>query len=85
MVCDDIVMVCNSDKCKTCLHAVGLSLLLTTPLLELHASHVHDGRGDLVHVVLLLLGETEDVEGLLQSHKHYVSITGVSYRVSLKT
>lgn len=49
----------------TLLHAVGLSLLLATTLLELHATHVHDGGGDLVHVVLLLAGEAQNVEGLL--------------------
>lgn len=56
----------NIDGCKdTCLGTVSLSLLLATPLLELHATHVHDSGGDLVDVVLLLLGETQDVEGLL--------------------
>lgn len=51
------------------LNTVSLGLFLTTPLLELHASHVHDRGGDFVDVVLLLLGETQDVEGLLQSHE----------------
>jgi hypothetical protein len=36
-------------------------------LLELHATHVHDGGGDLVDVILLFLGETQNVEGILQS------------------
>lgn len=47
------------------LNTVSLSLLLTTPLLELHATHVHDSGGDLVDVVLLLLGEAQHVKGLL--------------------
>lgn len=45
--------------------AIGLGLLLSTPLLELHTTHVHHSGGDLVDVVLLLLGETQHVEGLL--------------------
>lgn len=45
--------------------AVSFSLFFATPLLELHATHVHNGGGDLVDVVLLLLGEAQDVEGLL--------------------
>jgi len=49
----------------TLLLAVLLSLLLATTLLELHATHVHDSGGDPVHVLLLLLGEAQDVEGLL--------------------
>lgn len=49
----------------TLLDTVSLSLLLATPLLELHASHVHDSGGDLVDVVLLLLGEAQHVESLL--------------------
>lgn len=49
----------------TLLLAVLLSLLLATTLLELHATHVHDSGGDLVHILLLLLGEAQDVEGLL--------------------
>lgn len=49
----------------TNLRAVSFSLFLTTPLLELHATHVHYSGGDLVYVVLLFLGETKDVEGLL--------------------
>lgn len=47
------------------LNTIGLSLLLATPLLELHATHVHDSGGDLVDVVLLLLGEAQHIEGLL--------------------
>lgn len=49
----------------TLLFAVLLSLLLATTLLELHATHVHDSGGDLVHILLLLLGEAQNVEGLL--------------------
>lgn len=49
----------------TLLLAVLLSLLLATTLLELHATHVHDSGGDPVHILLLLLGEAQDVEGLL--------------------
>lgn len=47
------------------LSAVSLGLFLTTPLLELHAAHVHYSRGDLVDVILLLLGEAQHIEGLL--------------------
>lgn len=54
---------------KSYLGTVGFSLFLTTSLLELHATHVHDSGSDLVHVLLLLLGETKDVEGLLQIEK----------------
>ena len=46
-------------------HAVSFSLLFATSLLELHATHVHDGGGDLVDVILLFLGETQNVEGIL--------------------
>lgn len=49
----------------TDLSSVSLSLFLATPLLEFHTTHVHDGGGDLVDVVLLFLGEAQDVEGLL--------------------
>lgn len=45
--------------------AVGLSLFFATTLLELHATHVHDSGGDLVHITLLLSGEAQDIEGLL--------------------
>jgi hypothetical protein len=44
---------------------VSLSLFLATSLFELHSTHVHDSGGDLVDVVLLLLCETQDIEGLL--------------------
>lgn len=49
----------------TFLLTVLLSLLLATTLLELHATHVHDSGGDPVHIFLLLLGEAQNVEGLL--------------------
>lgn len=49
----------------TLLLTVLLSLLLATTLLELHATHVHDSGGDPVHILLLLLGEAQNVEGLL--------------------
>jgi len=49
----------------TFLFTILLSLLLATTLLELHATHVHDSGGDPVHILLLLLGEAQDVEGLL--------------------
>jgi len=49
----------------TFLFTVLLSLLLATTLLELHATHMHDSGGDPVHILLLLLGEAQDVEGLL--------------------
>ena len=44
---------------------VGFRLFLATSLLELHTTHVHDRSGDLVNIVLLLLGEAQHVEGLL--------------------
>lgn len=49
----------------TLLFTILFSLLLATTLLELHATHVHDSGGDLVDILLLLLGEAQDVEGLL--------------------
>lgn len=55
----------NIFPLDTDLSAVSLSLFLATPLLELHATHVHDSGSDLVYVVLLLLGETKHVHGLL--------------------
>ena len=45
--------------------SVGFSLFLATPLLELHATHVHHSGGDFVNVVLFFLGETEHIEGFL--------------------
>lgn len=51
------------------LSAIGFSLFLTTPLLELHATHVHDSCGDLIDVVLFLLSEAQYVEGLLLAEK----------------
>lgn len=65
--------MCGVKTEGTCLSAVSLSLFLTTPLLELHASHVHDGGGDLVYVILLGLGEAQNVEGLLLGHRDCVS------------
>lgn len=56
----------KSDKY---LCTVGLGLLFTTPLLELHTTHVHHSSGDLVNIVLLLLGEAQHVEGLLSFEK----------------
>lgn len=50
---------------KIYLCAVSFSLFFTTPLFEFHATHVHDRGGDLVDVVLLLLGEAQDIEGFL--------------------
>lgn len=47
--------------------SVSFSLLFATLLLESHGSHVHDSGGDLVDVLLFLLSETQDVEGLLLS------------------
>lgn len=55
----------NNNEIFNYLGTVGLSLFLATPLLELHTTHVHDSGGDLVYVVLLFLGETQNVEGLL--------------------
>lgn len=49
----------------TLLFTVLLSLLLATTLLELHATHVHYSGGYPVHILLLLLGEAQNVEGLL--------------------
>jgi hypothetical protein len=49
----------------TSLDTISLSLLLATSLFELHGTHVHDSGSDLVDVVLLLLCETQDIEGLL--------------------
>jgi membrane protein CcdC involved in cytochrome C biogenesis len=53
----------NLDKFY--LGTVTFSLLFTTSLFELHATHVHYRGSDSVDVVLLLLGETQNVEGLL--------------------
>lgn len=53
-------------KTPTYVSAISLSLLLTTPLLELHATHMHDGGSDLVDVGLVLSAESQDVERLLQ-------------------
>lgn len=49
----------------TILGTVSLSLLFATLLLELHTTHVHDSGGNTVDVVLLLLSETQNVEGFL--------------------
>uniref|UniRef100_A0A8W7NY04 Uncharacterized protein n=1 Tax=Anopheles coluzzii TaxID=1518534 RepID=A0A8W7NY04_ANOCL len=51
----------------TILGTVSLSLLFATLLLELHTTHVHDSGGDTVDVVLLLLSETQNVEGFLHN------------------
>jgi hypothetical protein len=53
----------------TYLHTVGLSLFLSTSLLELHATHVHHSGNDLVDIVFLFLSETQYVEGLLYEQK----------------
>lgn len=49
--------------------SIGFSLFFATALLELHASHVHDGSGDLVDVIFFLLCETEYVESFLYQKK----------------
>lgn len=48
------------------LGAVGLGLLLSLLLLELHVSKVHDGSDDLIAAVLLLRSEAQRVHGVLQ-------------------
>lgn len=53
----------NSDVSH--LGSIRFSLFFTTPLFELHATHVHYSGGDLVNVVLLLLGEAQHIEGFL--------------------
>ncbi len=45
---------------------IGLSLFLTTLLLELELSHVHDGGSDLVDVRSLLFSEVQDLESNLK-------------------
>lgn len=45
--------------------SISFSLFFTTSLFEFHATHVHDRGSDFVDIVLLLLGETEDIEGFL--------------------
>ena len=47
------------------LGTLRLGLLLAAPLLELHFTDVHNGSGDSVNVVLLLLVETKGVESNL--------------------
>ena len=47
------------------LRAVGLRLLLSLLLLELHVAVVHDGPCQLVHRVFLLLSEAQHIEGAL--------------------
>lgn len=49
----------------TGLGAVGFGLLFAAALLECHTAHVHDGRGDLVDILLLFTGEAQDIESLL--------------------
>lgn len=56
---------CKNKLWSVYLCAISFSLFFATPLLELHASHVHDGGCDLVDVILLFLGETQNVESLL--------------------
>jgi len=53
----------------TYLRTVGLSLFLSTSLLELHGTHVHHRGSDLVDIVFLFLSETQYVEGLLYEQK----------------
>jgi hypothetical protein len=52
-------------RLNTYLHAISLSLLLSTSLFELHATHVHHSGGDFVYVILFFLSETQYIEGLL--------------------
>lgn len=48
------------------LSAIGLGLLLTTPLLKLHLSHVHDTGGELVHVLYFRFVEAQNVKSVLK-------------------
>lgn len=63
-MCKDVV-----DFFLTHLHTISFSLFLTTSLLEFHASHMHDSGSDLVDVILFLLGEAKNVEGLLDGRE----------------
>ena len=58
---------------------VGDGLLVLGALgLELELAEVHDDGGHLVDVVLLLLGEAEDVEGLVRE-KHVLFVVDGFY------
>lgn len=45
--------------------AIGFSLFFTTPLLELHGTHVHYRGSNFVDVIFFFLCEAQDIEGLL--------------------
>jgi len=60
-------MVGTQELSHTCtfLRTVCLSLLLSTSLFELHATHMHYSGNNLVDIVFLFLSETQYVEGLI--------------------
>lgn len=47
------------------LSSISFSLFFTTPLFELHTTHVHDSGGDAIDVILFILGEAQHIEGFL--------------------
>ena len=53
--------------------AVGLRLLLTWLLLELHVAKVHDGPDYFIAAILLIGQEAEDVHRTLQRGKDVIS------------
>lgn len=64
---DDYYAIIKNYKIEFCtyLGTVGFGLFFTATLLELHATHVHNGSGNLIDVVLFFFGKTEHVERLL--------------------
>ena len=55
----------NTLWLKAYLSAVRFSLLLTTLLLELHVTHVHNSGCDLVNIITLFISEVQDAERVL--------------------
>lgn len=58
----------------TVVNTVGLSLLFTTLLFELHFTHVHDSSSNFVNVFTLFVGEVQDFESLVGGKKLFVVI-----------
>lgn len=73
---EDYYVIVKNYTIEFCayLGTVGFGLFFTTTLLELHATHVHDGSGNLVNVVLFFFGKTEHVESLLQGFSRKTKI-----------
>ena len=66
----------NSSNNITGICAVGLSLLLATPLLELHVTMVHDSGSDFVAAVTFFVSEVQNGESIMCEFHVFLVVNG---------